>query len=198
MDRTRLRSLVVLVALVVSSLPGVVPSVAASDANSEAAAQHAACTVGDARAVLEAIALVPGVMLPRGQNHPGLLEASVRCQYRLWHNGETFTACEDDVIVGGIVYFWPYKADGVSRPFAVADTELFNDRAWLNGQEQVLHRTAYKNVETPLGTAVWQQRAFITQLPPGDYASVWVSTYDGVLNDTATVNVHILPREQCS
>jgi hypothetical protein len=45
---------------------------------------------------------------------------------------------------------------------------------------------------------VWQQRAFITQLPPGDYASVWVSTYQGVLNDTATVNVHILPREQCS
>jgi hypothetical protein len=197
MDRTRLRSLVVLVALVVSSLPGVVP-VAASGANSEAAAQHAACTVGDARAVLEAIAIVPGVMLPRGQNHPGLLEAVVRCQYRLWHDGETFTACEDDVIVGGIVYFWPYKADGISRAFAVADIELFNDRAWLNGQEQVLERTAYKNVETSLGTAVWQQRAFITQLPPGDYASVWVSTYPGAPDETATVNVHILPRDQCS
>ena len=198
MNRTRLRSLVALVALVVSSLPGAVSGVAASGANSEPAAQHAACTVGDANAVLEALAVTAGVMFPRGQDHAGLLEASVRCQYRLWHDGETFTACEDDFIVGGIVYFWPYKADGVSRAFAIADTELFADRAWLNGQEQVLNRTAYKNVETPLGTAVWQHRAFVTQLPPGDYASVWVSSYPGFPDDTATVNVHILPREQCS
>ena len=198
MDRTRLRTLVVLVALVVASLAGVVPSVAASDVTPERAAQHAACTVGDAQAVFQALPLTAGVMLPRGQDHPGLLEASVRCQFRVWHDGETFTACQDDVILGGIIYFWPYKADGISRAFAIADTELFKDRVWLNGQEQVLERTPYKNVETPLGTALWQHRAFITQLPPGEFASVWVSSYPGVPDDTATVTLHILPREQCS
>lgn len=45
------------------------------------------------------------------------------------------------------------------------------------------------------GLTVYQQRGFITQLAAGDHASQWVSTYPGFSDETATVYLHILPRE---
>jgi hypothetical protein len=170
-----------------------------AEASSDAASLRQSCTMGDAEAVFQALPVAAGVMRPRGQDHPGLLEASFNCQYRLWFDGESFTFCEDDVIVGGIVYFWEYKALGIARDAAIADIELFTDRVWLNGVEQLLRRTAYKDANLAgLGTSVYQHRAFITQLPAGDYVSVLEETHPGLPDFTATVEIHILPLELCA
>jgi len=139
------------------------------------------------------------VMRPRGQDHPGLLEALPRCQYRLFWDGRTVTFCEDDVILGGIVWLWDYKAAGISRADAIADIELTTDRVWLDGEEQVLQQTAFKDVNSAVsGLNVYQHRAFITQFPPGDHVSVWVSTYPGLPDETATVTIRVLPRALCT
>src|SRR5262245_23032533 len=42
------------------------------------------CTQGDANAMLQAQPVATQVMLPRGQDHPGLLDAAQHCQYRLF------------------------------------------------------------------------------------------------------------------
>jgi hypothetical protein len=191
---SRLRSLALLIALVASLLPGVSPIVAVS-----AATQPEPCTIGDASALFQVSPLPNQVMRPRGQDHPGLLEAYGRCQYRLFRDGETFTFCEDDFFLGGTVAFWDYKASGISRADAIAEMELSTDRVWLDGVEQVLQRTAYKDLNSlNLGLVVYQVRGFIGQLPPGDHVSVWVGSYPGIPDDIATVNLHILPRELCA
>ena len=41
--------------------------------------------------------------------------------------------------------------------------------------------------------AVYQQRAFITQLPPGEYLSFWLSTSPDFADTTATVRLVIAP-----
>jgi hypothetical protein len=161
--------------------------------------QHSPCTAGAAQSLFQELPLGSQVMRPRGQDHPGLLEATARCQYRLFRDGNTVTFCEDDFILGGIVWATAYKADGISRAAAIADIEATTDRAWLDGQEQVLKRTAYKDVNSAeLGLAVFQHRAFITQLPPGDHVSLWTSTFPGFPDETATVTVRVLPRAQCT
>ncbi len=137
-------------------------------------------------------------MRPRGQDHPGLLDAYGRCQYRIFRDGETFTFCEDDFFLGGTVVFWDYKVAGISRAEAIAEMELASDRVWLDGVEQVLERTAYKNLKSVnLGLLVYQVRGFVTQLPPGDHVSVWVGSFPGTPDETATVHLDILPRAQC-
>jgi hypothetical protein len=190
----RLRSLALLVALVASLLPGVSPIVAVS-----AATQPERCTIGDASALFQVSPLPNQVMRPRGQDHPGLLDAYSRCQYRVFRDGETFTFCEGDFFMGGTVAFFDYKAAGISRAAAIAELELATDRVWLDGVEQILQRTAYKDLmSVNLGLIVYQVRGFIIQLPPGDHISTWVGTFPGFPDDTATVTIHILPRELCA
>ena len=140
------------------------------------------CTVGDAAANFEA-----------PLQH--LFESLGICQYRLFFDGETFTFCEDDVILGGVNDFFEYKAAGLSREAAIALLELDGDRVWLDDVEQPLLRTAYKDGLHPFfGHGVYQHRAFITQLTPGDHVSYYERTISGDLVFTATVNLHILPR----
>ncbi len=196
----RLRSLVVLVALVGALLPGVAPIAAASTgADLNAAAVQERCTRGDAEALFQVSPLPAQVMRPRGQDHPGLLEAYSNCQYRVFRDGATVTFCEDDFIVGGIVAYWDYKVDGISRAEAIGILETAVDRVWLDGVEQTLRVTAYKDLNSVnLGVIVYQVRAFVTQLQPGDYVSTWVATYPDGPDDTATVYLHILPRELCA
>lgn len=190
----RQRSLALLIALVASLLPGVSPVVGAS-----AATQPERCTIGDASALFQVSPLPNQVMRPRGQDHPGLLDAYSRCQYRLFRDGETFTFCQDDFFLAGTVAFFDYKAAGVSRAEAIAEMELFNDRVWLDGVEQALSRTAYKDLNSvTLGLTVYQVRGFIAHLPPGDHVSVWVGSYPGTPDDIATVYLHILPRDLCA
>lgn len=60
--------------------------------------------------------------------------------------------------------------------------------------EQPLTRTAYKGLTHPVfGQLVYQHRAFVTQLPAGEYVSYWESTYPGLPTESATVKLVILP-----
>jgi hypothetical protein len=196
MNRVRLRSLVVLIALVATILPGAAPIAASSGADSRPVSQHDRCTLGDAHALLE-VHPIPAIMVERGQDHRGLIDAYLNCQYRLFKGG-SHTFCEDDIIVGGALYLWDYKASGISRTDAIAELQRYTSRVWLDGVEQVLHLTAYKDFTSPsIGTTVYQHRAFMIQLPPGDHVSLWVESYLGVPVETVTVDLHILPSELC-
>jgi len=195
MRRLPLRSLIVFIALLGMLLPGAAPSAAADIAP---AAVQERCTEGDAEALLQVSPLPRQVMQPRGQDHPGLLEAYSSCQYRVFNDGATYTFCESDFIVGGIVAYWDYKASGISRADAIAEMESAVDRVWLDGVEQTLRVTAYRDLySVNLGLTVYQVRAFVTQLAPGAHVSEWVATYDDGSVDTATVHLDIVPSSLC-
>ncbi len=195
MRRLPLRSLIVFAALMGAMLPGAMP-VAAIDRDPTALQER--CTMGDAQALFEVSPLPAQVMRSRGQDHPGLLEAYANCQYRIFRDGATYEFCERDFIVGGIVAYWDYKVAGISRADGIAELESAIDRVWLDGVEQTLRVTAYKDLySVNLGLIVYQVRAFVTQLAPGDHVSEWVATYADGSEDTATVNLHILPQALC-
>ena len=151
-------------------------SVAAADPT-----QRPGCTIGEAQ-----------------QNFQAPLQhiiGNFACQYRVFLDGRSFTYCEDDVILGGTNLNVEYKALGWTREERIAYLERFGDRVWLDGIEQQLIRTAYKDGQSPtFGQVVYQHAAVITQLPVGDHVSYWESTFDGSLDGSATVQLHILPR----
>ena len=162
------------------------------------------CTIGDARAMLEAIQIPVHVLRPGGIEKPKLLDTLASCQYRLFRDGTTVTFNEDDVILGGVAYFHDYVQLGVSRPQAVAELETIHDRVWLAAvlpdgsvgdlEEQPLMRTSYKDIMSGLlGLAVFQHRAFITQLAAGEYLSFWESTSPGLPDESAVVRLVITP-----
>jgi hypothetical protein len=108
------------------------------------------------------------------------------------------------VFLGGVVWISDYKERGLARSQGISEIEASQDRVWLAevlpggaiGEliEQPLVRSAYKNfVHSVFGLTVYQHRGFITQLPPGEYVSVWRSSYPGFPDDTATVHLIITP-----
>lgn len=159
-------------------------SIAALTAGTAAIADPAGgprCTVGEAHANLEA-------PLQEIIGEPA-------CQYRVFFDGTARTFCEDDVILGGINALLDYKASGLSRGEAIAMLERFGDRVWIDGVEQQLVETAYKDGWHPVfGHVVYQHRGFIARLPAGDHVSYWEGTTDGVVDGSATVLLHVLPR----
>lgn len=184
MKRTRVRTLLLLGVLAASLGIGVsVVSAAPSESVDEAG-----CTSGNARSMFESF-------------FSFLEDAVPPCQFRLFWDGQTVTFCEDDVILGGVNYRWGYDELGelgMSREDAVADLELFEDRVWLDGVEQLIEETAIKDADTErFGRIVWLQHAFFAQLEPGDHTSLWVGSYDGVPDASATVTLHIVPRAGC-
>jgi hypothetical protein len=139
------------------------------------------CTIGDAQANFEAPL----------QHILGSLGV---CQYRLFFDGDSFTFCEGDFILGGALDFVDYPAQGMTREEAIALLERFGERVWLDGVEQPLMHTAFKDGMHPrFGHLVYQHHAFIAQLPPGSYVSYFEATTDGVVELTATVTLHVLP-----
>jgi hypothetical protein len=161
-----------------------------------------------AQSFLQAGPVTAAVMEDRGNLRPRRVDAAHQCTYRVWRGGDDglhVTFSEDDVFLGGITWFSDYKTAGISRAEAIAGIEPQVDRVWLaeatpDGTiigplvEQPLTYTAFKNVKhKELGLLVYQHRAFITQLPAGDYVSVWVGTYPGFPDETVTVFLHILP-----
>lgn len=162
------------------------------------------CTYGDAQALFQELPLPVNIMRPRGLTHAALLENLSRCQYRVFRDGQTFTFHDDDWTLGGVVHGWDYVTSGISRAEAVADIELIDDHVYLArvrpdgtiepAVEQPLMHTAYKDLDTPFGRLVFQHRAFIRQLPAGEYVSTWVSYYPGLEPETATVWLVIVPR----
>jgi hypothetical protein len=159
-------------------------SVAALTAGSAAMADPAGgprCTVGEAHANFEA---------PLQE-----IIGEFACQYRLFFDGDSRTFCEDDVILGGVNVLFDYKALGVSREEAIADLERYGERVWIDGVEQQVVHTAYKDGQHPaFGQVVYQHRAFIARLSVGDHVSHWQETLDGSPDASATVQLHILPR----
>jgi hypothetical protein len=161
------------------------------------------CGIGDAQAMFQVLVIPVAIMRPRGIDQSKLVDSLSRCQYRLFSNGATYTFSEYDVFLGGIVWLGDYKARGITRQDAIAEIEATDDRVWMAelgpageiGElvEQPLMRTSYKTIPHPVfGMTVYQQRAFITQLPPGEYVSVWESTFQGAI-ETATVHLNITP-----
>ena len=142
------------------------------------------CTLGDAKANFEA----------PYPNH--LLDSFGICQYRLFFDGETFTFCQDDVILGGVTYSAEYKDLGWSREEAIAWLELTEAHVWLDGVEVPLMRTVYKNGLHPRTgqMVVFQHRAFMTQLPVGQHTSYYEDFHPDFGLFTATVNLLVLPR----
>jgi hypothetical protein len=145
-----------------------------------AAAKPTACTNGNAQGMFQA-------PLEHIVGNP--------CQYRLFWDGQTVTFCEDDVILGGIVWFDPYKSEGISRQQSIAGIEAIHDRLWIDGVEQPLMDTAYKDGQSSMyGDVVYQQRGFIGELPVGTHTSYWESVDPVYGLSTATVTVIVLPQ----
>ena len=163
-----------------------------------AEAQYQPCAIGDAQAILE-VHPISRKLTRLGPDMPGLVDANARCQYRVFLDGNEVTFCESDVFLGGITYFYDYKDAGISRTEAIAALEGFDDRVFIDGQEQQVLRTAYKNVVLDsVGPTVYQHRAVFLQLPPGDYVSYWENTHPEFGFASATVILHILPLFSCS
>jgi len=166
------------------------------------------CTIGDVTSVLQAFEV--GIFY--ASNWPsnikvGGLGGGVNCQYRFYlpqkpTNGERFAFCEDEVFLGGIMYFWDYKAFGVPRQFAVDDLEkiystvTFGLTAGPQPERSLMH-TGYKDFVHPeFGNSVYTQEAFITQEKPGTYLSSWTIFYMGTPIDGAVVEVDVVSHEE--
>ena len=134
------------------------------------AADASPCTHGTAQALFQNLP-IGGFLELRGHVRPRLVEAFNECQYRVFRDGDEVTFNEDNVFVGGILWFYDFKAAGVTRPAAIADIEMNVDRVWLaevlpGGElgplvEQPLMRTVYWDVQHVFfGQVVYQHRAF--------------------------------------
>ena len=155
-------------------------SVASADTSSRP------CTIGDANANFEApLPHLGGVYGP--------------CQYRVFFDGATFTFCEDDVILGGVVNFADYKNAGTTRDEGIDYLGTLGQRVWLDGVEQSLEHTAIKDAVHPVfGQVVYQHFAFVTSLSPGRHVSYFEGTTNGVVDLTATIGLNVLPRTDAS
>lgn len=168
------------------------------------------CTAGDARSLFENIEVPFEILLRNGLDHPRA-ETILRCQWRFfWVDGHPFfgdiTFSDDDVILGGIVYFIDYANQGIPRGDAVAELEGIEVRTWLaeviNGEvgpliEQPLMISATKDVvlrQQDIGRVVMRSWGFITQLPAGEYRSVTEFRHPDPNNDADwTVEFTVTP-----
>ena len=179
--------------------------IAALGVQAPARADVQTCTKGDAQLNLNAGPSIVGAVWIPGRGEAGnAVDAVASCRYNVFADGETFTFTAQDWFVGQITWLAAYKADGIPRADAIADIRLTVDRVWLapvlpDGSigplvEQALHYSQFKDTFRPCcGHMVYQERAFATQLPPGEYVSVWITHYPGLPDETATVHLVITP-----
>jgi hypothetical protein len=161
------------------------------------------CGPGEVNSVLQALPV--GFTLVNDFNNSikkaGLGGGVGHCQFRVFFDGATFTYCERDLILGGLVWLDPYKAQGISRDEAIASISAIQDIIEfgpVGGSlvDQDLEYTSFKDVNHPvLGLTVYQQRAFTAQLDPGEYESVWTATFDDGTQTSATVRIVVLPHD---
>jgi hypothetical protein len=151
------------------------------------------CTEANATALFQTFPVAFQVVRPR-TDAPQIVESIGRCQYRIFSDGATFTFSENDVILAGIVEFWDYAAQGMSRAEGIALIESVEDRLQIDGVEQTLQRTAYKDVIHPVfGRVVYQHRAAMLRLSPGVHTSEWQNVDPIFGTSTATVTLVITP-----
>jgi hypothetical protein len=179
--------------------------VAAMGVQAPAQADFQRCTKGDAQLNLSAGPTIVGAVWIPGRGVAGnAVDAVATCRYNVFADGETFTFTAEDWFVGQITWLAAYKQDGISRAEAIAEIKLGTDRVWLapvlpDGSigplvEQTLHYGQFKDTFRPCcGHMVYQERAFATQLPPGEYVSIWLSQYPGQPDEGATDHLVITP-----
>jgi hypothetical protein len=170
------------------------------------------CTPGDANSILNAGPTIANVIWFNGRAAAGNPVDSIStCRFGFFQDGETVTFRARDTFVGQIAWLTPYEAFGWSRDAAIADTKLYQDRAWLapvlpDGSvgaavEQTLNYSAFKDVvvEDLFGVEEWdgrvlyQNRGYSAQLAPGEYVNTWVTSYAGGPEETSTVHIVITP-----
>ena len=171
-------------------------------------ASHAAgsvdtCSYGNAKALLNQAPVA--FRLADGSAHqPGLGGLIGRCQFRLYQDGETVTFSDEDYFLGGILVFWTYEELeelGWTRAEAIADLKLATDRVEIASvvggevgtfEDVPLIVTHYRDAFGPPGHVVYNHRAFITQLPAGEYLVRYTQTYPGFPDFVSTVRLVIV------
>jgi hypothetical protein len=155
------------------------------------AAKDQPCTQGDAQALFETLVVANQILLREGADHPWA-DTLIHCQFRFfWEGGDPLLGqpvkfSEDDIFLGGLVYFLPYQDLGLTRREAVAILEQVEVRTWLaevtdgsvgSPVEQPLMETVVKSTATAdLGLLVHKQWGYIAQLPAGTYVSTTEAT----------------------
>ena len=164
--------------------------------------QDGHCGWGEVQATFQALPVgyVQVTQFGTQESLAGLGGGTNNCQFRLYTDGATYTFNEGDLVVGGTIWQFDYPNAGFTRAEAIEELEAIDDRVWFGptGEtpvEQVLERTAYKHYHRPdWGLTLYQQRAFVAQLAPGEYDSYWESTYYGVPELSALVHIIVLPK----
>lgn len=163
------------------------------------------CSYGDAQALLLEVPVAATQSDRSDRPHLGGLWKE--CQFRLYEHGETFTFGEDDYILGGIAWWWSYEEMeefGWSREEAIADLQLVTDRVEIavvnRGKREPfepvpLILTSYRDAQLFGTHIVFNHRAFIAQLPAGDYLVRWTESYPGFPDSKATVRLLVTPSE---
>jgi hypothetical protein len=161
------------------------------------------CTYGGAQALLQAAPV--GATQSGTSDRAHLGELWEACQFRLYRDGETITFREDDYILGGIAAFWFYEEIdefGWTRAEAIEDMRLVTDRVEMaivtDGiagpfEPVPLIVTRYRDAPLFGGHIVWNHRAFITQLPAGEYLVRWTQSYPGFPDFESTVRLLVTP-----
>jgi hypothetical protein len=146
-------------------------------------------------------------LLSQGITNEPIVDLVQRCQYRLYFDGAEVTFHENDVFLGGIIFYWTQtELDelGWKRRQAVEDLNLGSDRVWLARKlsdgsigplvEQTIRSTPVTNYNhSQAGQTVYRQVAFTAHLPAGDYVSILQDSYPGLPDFNATVTLHIVP-----
>ena len=184
-----------------------VAGVMALGAQTAAADTKDRCTYGGAQALLHSFPV--GATQSLRSDRPHLGQLLDRCQFRGYEDGETFTFREDDYILGGIVWFYGYEEFDEfgfeSRAEAIEDLRLVTQRVEMatvtDGiagpfEPVPLIETKYRDAQLAVndwGHIVFNHRAFITQLPAGEYLVRWTESYPGQPDFVSTVRLLVTP-----
>lgn len=202
------RLLMVVLGLSLAATLIATPSLARSSSSTPATLSNSTPCTRLAAQVLFHGFVIANDLIARGIAPSAVVETLERCQYRIFvdegHPQDHYTFTEDDWIVGGIVVFDDYVAQGIPRADSIAFLESIGGGVWLakvrpDGSlgpavEQPLMRTRYLDWNySGLGVIVYQHRAFIKKLPPGDYVSTHVQTWPGEPNTIHTIYLHVEP-----
>lgn len=159
------------------------------------------CGKGEVQSAFQAL---PVGLWTVGESRAGLGGAATHCRLNIFDDGATYTFRSSDLIIGGVVNFIPLEFLGVTYREAVDILLTAEDRVYMGPAgtpvdqlvEQELKASAFKSAMHPdFGHIVYQHKAFITQLEPGDYISyyVWEWPILSPGTETETVHVEVLP-----